>query len=369
MFRCAVCYRDTQISNLKTIGDQIVCSLSCVSLLKSNSRDACDCCKYPVWRDNYFKINNRFYCSEFCKDKIIKNLKISNNSKLIHHFKENIFSDTDYNNNKNNLVLNNSKQLREEVMKFFKDFEFDTNIDEDEENNNYNKKSNNYFYSKNKYSKNNSLEKDNTNKQTILYTQGKNGSSYNHLKNKYINQYEVTKISNNSNNRKYTPAKSTSSIDMQISEDKINNYYDNKIKRINKYKISLNKNKINNANNNGNNVRVNLTEKFSNDESDNINILNNLNKFTHAKNYSFITTSNKKFTNPSPNKNYITNNKTPKKNGFDYNNINNQKSNKGNKECTYCGNKIGAATFFDRNNNRFCSDICKEEYFRYNNKL
>ncbi len=135
---CAVCFKNNSIKNLKTIGDQIVCSISCAGLLKSNEKDTCDYCYRPVWIDNYYKINNKYYCSDFCKDAIIQELKIPNDSKSIHHFHENIFSD-----NNENILLKNSKQLREEVLKFYKDFHFDTIQDEDQENYNYNSNKNN----------------------------------------------------------------------------------------------------------------------------------------------------------------------------------------------------------------------------------
>ena len=128
---CGVCFKSDINSNLKTIGDQYVCSLSCVAKLKSNSKDSCNYCRFPVWKDNYYKINNKYYCSENCKNKIIKNLKIPYDSKLIQHFQENIFSNND--NDNNNVELKNSKQLREEVLKFYKDFHFDTIVEEEKD--------------------------------------------------------------------------------------------------------------------------------------------------------------------------------------------------------------------------------------------
>ena len=88
---CAVCFKKNINSNLKTIGDQFICSLSCVGQLKSNSKDFCNYCNYPVCKDNYYKINNKYYCSEICKNKIMKKLNIPYDSKLIQHFQENIF--------------------------------------------------------------------------------------------------------------------------------------------------------------------------------------------------------------------------------------------------------------------------------------
>ena len=125
MTLCSVCQKANLFSKLKTVGEQVVCSLSCVGLLKSNSKDSCDCCKRPVWKDNYYKINNKYYCSEICKNKIIKKLNLQYDSKAIQHVQDIIFSD-----NNDNIVLKNSKQLREEVLKFYKDFQFDDINDE-----------------------------------------------------------------------------------------------------------------------------------------------------------------------------------------------------------------------------------------------
>ena len=105
MSACAVCSEKNIISNLKTIGDQFVCSLSCVRQLKSNSKDSCNYCNYPVWKDNYYIIKNKYYCSETCKNKIIKKLNIPNDSKLIQHFQENIFSNNDNDNVNDNVTI------------------------------------------------------------------------------------------------------------------------------------------------------------------------------------------------------------------------------------------------------------------------
>ena len=91
MAHCSACFKDNIISKLRTIGDQIVCSLACVGLLNSNEKDSCDYCHRPVWRDSYYIVNNKFYCTEICKDKIISELKIPYDSKSIQYFQENIF--------------------------------------------------------------------------------------------------------------------------------------------------------------------------------------------------------------------------------------------------------------------------------------
>ena len=123
MPQCPICYKEISSSNLKTIGNQIVCSLSCVGLLYGNEKDSCYYCKRPVWIDNYYKIDNKVCCSEYCRDVIAEQLNIQNNSNMIKHFHENIF------NKINPTFLENTKQLRQEVLKFYNDFHFD--IDED----------------------------------------------------------------------------------------------------------------------------------------------------------------------------------------------------------------------------------------------
>ena len=123
MPQCPICYKEIYSSKLKTVGDQIVCSLSCVGLLNGNELDSCYYCKRPVWRDNYYKIDNKICCSEFCRDIISEKLNIPKNSNLIKHFNENIFI------NINPASLQNTKELREEVLRVYNDFQFD--IDED----------------------------------------------------------------------------------------------------------------------------------------------------------------------------------------------------------------------------------------------
>ena len=96
-----------------------------MGLLKPNTRDACGYCKRPVWKDNYYKLKNKYYCSELCIDKIMNEMNITQDSKSIQCFHENIFKDND------NYILKNSNQLREEVLRFYKDFQFDKIDDND----------------------------------------------------------------------------------------------------------------------------------------------------------------------------------------------------------------------------------------------
>ena len=127
MKHCQVCFKEFYSSKLKTIGGQLVCSLSCISLLNSIDKDSCYYCKRPVWKDNYFEINGKFCCSDICKDIIIEELKIPKDSNLIKHYSESTFI-------KNSpFLLNNTKKLREEVLKVYNDFKFDYSINESTE--------------------------------------------------------------------------------------------------------------------------------------------------------------------------------------------------------------------------------------------
>ena len=126
MPHCQVCFKELYSSKLKTIGGQLVCSLSCIGLLNANDKDSCYYCKRPIWKDNYFKINDIFCCSDICKDIIIEDLKIPKDSNLIKHYSESTFI-------KNSpSFLKKTKQLREEVLKVYNDFKFDS-IDESNE--------------------------------------------------------------------------------------------------------------------------------------------------------------------------------------------------------------------------------------------
>ena len=117
---CKVCSREINVGIFETIGNQIVCSLSCVGLLQANEEDKCNVCQRPVWRDNYYKIDSLFYCSEKCKKKVVKNhLKKFNTIQdiNINHIENEFF--------KNDSPMKNLKELRKEVKEFYKDFDYD----------------------------------------------------------------------------------------------------------------------------------------------------------------------------------------------------------------------------------------------------
>ena len=343
---CAVCFKKNIDSNLKTIGDQFACSLSCVGRLKPNSKDSCNYCQYPVWKDNYYKINNKYYCSENCKNKIIKQLNIPYDSKLIQHFQENIFS-----NDNDNIDLKNSKQLREEVLKFYKDFHFDTIIDEENDINN----------DTNENDKNKKYKKITKEKPKENVYKNKNFNTYNIYNNNRA-------ISNN--NRKHNLTKNYAIGSIQEKDDK---NLSNKTKNIN-----IDKNKNNNFKTTTNNQIKNkinknefiikrsekvLTNKYNlymNEMSNN----NNDNNDNHTNSYSFVNTiDNPRMMNSfNTSNNYYSNNVN--KNGNRNNNLFSKSPiiyTKNNK-CMNCGNILGHVKILDRNNNAFCSDYCKEYY-------
>ena len=117
---CKVCSREINSPIFETIGNQIVCSLSCVGLLQAIEEDKCNECQRPVWKDNYYKIDSLFYCSEKCKKKVVKNhLKKFNTIQdvIIKHIENEYF--------KNDSPMKNLKELRKEVKEFYKDFDID----------------------------------------------------------------------------------------------------------------------------------------------------------------------------------------------------------------------------------------------------
>lgn len=87
---CSVCNKEHISEDLNTIGNQSVCCLSCVGLLKANKKDACSYCRRPVWKDNYYEVDNLYFCSEKCKDIVQEKLIKEKGSKYIkfRHFKE-----------------------------------------------------------------------------------------------------------------------------------------------------------------------------------------------------------------------------------------------------------------------------------------
>ena len=117
---CAVCQKELISLELKTVANQCVCCLSCVGLLHSISEDACDFCYRPVWKDNYFTLNKKYYCSENCKEKKIKQMLSEKlitdaiNIKEQHHQDEKIYISS---------PQTDSKKLREEALEIFNELD------------------------------------------------------------------------------------------------------------------------------------------------------------------------------------------------------------------------------------------------------
>ena len=119
---CNVCSKETLSSKFETIGNQIVCCLSCVGLLVSNDKDKCDNCQRPVWKDNYYVVDSLNYCSEKCKATAVKRYLKRNNSIRsvnIKHIQNEYF--------KNESPIKNLQELRKEVKELYEDFEFEEN--------------------------------------------------------------------------------------------------------------------------------------------------------------------------------------------------------------------------------------------------
>ena len=114
MPNCNSCNKGCISEDLTTIGNQSVCCLSCVGLLKANEKDACSYCGRPVWKDNYYEIDNLYICSERCKDfiqkKILKNKKVK--YVKFQHYKEEKYYNKSPDNN-NNLIKNEIIEKKE----------------------------------------------------------------------------------------------------------------------------------------------------------------------------------------------------------------------------------------------------------------
>ena len=375
MNHCSACFKNNIISKLRTIGDQIVCSLACVGLLNSNEHDSCDYCHRPVWRDSYYIVNNKFYCTEICKDKIISELKIPYDSKSIQYFQENIF----FNDNNIDCIsnLNNSKQLREEVLKFYKDFQFDSIIEN---------------------------EKINKKKETISNKKSyKNENEYLSDSNKGNHRYFKRIRRNDVQEGKTSQSKNTINLEESINNSKSKNLFEttinttddkNCLKKVYTLKNLKNKeDKTNILRYRTKRIKVDkLNKKIYNTYIDNNygqeKILysdkslpnkifsNNKNK-NGIKSYSFInsinyTNANNSSRNLRNNSNYNTiktNVSDSSSKGIIYININKNKTNSVRRDethnyCCHCGNELGRSSFLDRKGNHFCSDYCKEEFLK-----
>ena len=393
---CCACYKDIYSSQLKTIGEQIVCSLSCVGLLKANQKDSCDYCKRPVWKDNYYKINDKVYCSDICKELILEELNLPKDSDKINHFNDKSFT------NINPINLKSTKQLREEVLKVYNDFQFDiiddsnefekvnVNINENEiekrleeirnnifkkeelneEKNNINTIDNN---SNNNINIINNMNNINNNKYLLnnndIDTGKPNGiiKNINHYINKEISKENdlINDKSNENNNN--------------IGKDKYYQITDHRFKKM--YTIPNNINKIINGNNNKNIIpdRFNLNKYESH---------YTYNRYKDGNNKKIMSDNHIIQTDNYDNNNYSNNyiNINPNLSSYNLNNRNRNLSNditvnrnknnnnnpvkltKNNKICKTCLGNLGSIKFLDRDGNNFCSDKCKTEFLNNKNK-
>ena len=422
MIQCPVCYREIYSSKLKTIGDQVVCSLSCISYLYSNEKDACDYCQRPVWKDNYYQINGKNYCSEWCKNYIIEELNIPKDDDSILHFTENTFIDTAP------IALKNTKQLREEVLKVINDFEFDKiddynenekekeeekeneNIQSIEKERNYKKIEINKNKNKDKFINENKSDSNFDNKTTNIreyksannfkdYLGNKNRrellSSESSRKNKQIinirnlpkgkfssfsniTDYWNHNNSSSFNNNNYNKVKTSRDKSYEINGNMIKKtiLYNNKRSEIKnntlkvedsnkryskRYHDYYNTNYYNNQYSQDYYYDGQKANKTINEDNYNDHYIydyNNINQY--LINNSEVSNKNRNY--------HLTSNLIGYSNYFNKNGMNINKSNNPVKLnirkniCKTCFKNIGNVKFLDRNGNCFCSDSCKSNY-------
>ena len=240
---CNVCNKGNISGDLTTIGNQSVCCLSCVGLLKSNKKDACSCCGRPVWKDNYYEIDNLYFCSEKCKNKIQEKIIKEKGVKYIkiRHFNEEKYY----------------KESPKNIQKFIKEEKIQNNFYEQ----------NNEVYESNEWNKNSFIQKEsdtnenNNNKKDSMKISyrieksihKKNIYSNNNNNNNYSNNYKIPK-KNSLKNKKKEKKNLIKNMIKYFREDKIYSNKNNKkyeIKTNNKKqnKHSLNKKEQNNINN------------------------------------------------------------------------------------------------------------------------
>ena len=246
---CHACSKEIYTPKYETIGNQIVCCLSCVGLLVSNEQDKCDQCQRPVWKDNYYIFRSKNYCSEKCKVTAVKRYLKQNTSLTgvnIKHIQNEYF--------KNDSPIKNLQELRKEVKELYNDFEFDEN----NSNNNQNSLEKNSFpniktvkslkkvdeinessdnnENKTNYNNNNISPNSNTNSinNNIDDTDNMNTNNINNGFNNDINNNINYDNDNNNINLKNEPIKKYNLIPNKIASikivdnDNMNNYDDNK---------------------------------------------------------------------------------------------------------------------------------------------
>ena len=247
--------------------------------------------------------------------------------------------------------------MREEVLKFYKDFKFDISYDENQNNKKYTIDTNNFRRVK-----------------TIKEEKRENNNLHIDIENSYENQNPKEfnanrQTSNNNGISSFTKVLTPFNFHKQ-ERNKINNFS----KNINKEKKTFNKiNNYNSINSRdiGKKYKKEIQFLSRKNLSKNISNYNSINS-DHNKNYSFINTRNNQKEKVNYNSVSRNNNNSVKKYSsfinLNNNKINQEKSKERKKECIYCGRKLGNAKILDRDNNAFCSDYCKDEFIKYNNK-
>ena len=185
---CHACSKEIYSPKYETIGNQIVCCLSCVGLLVSNEQDKCDQCQRPVWKDNYYIFHSKNYCSEKCKVTAVKRYLKQNTSLTgvnIKHIQNEFF--------KNDSPSKNLQELRKEVKELYNDFEFEENNSNNNQNQNLNEK---YSFPNIKTVK--SIKKDDEEINESSDNQ-ENNSNYNNNINRNSNTNSINNNINNNN--------------------------------------------------------------------------------------------------------------------------------------------------------------------------
>ena len=112
---CQVCNRELEGIEFRTICDRAVCSLSCVGLLTATKNDKCHECLRPVWKDNYYIIENDFFCSFNCKEKTRKKLLKERSHLTVKHCQDERYY--------NITPQKEIKELRKEALEIFNELE------------------------------------------------------------------------------------------------------------------------------------------------------------------------------------------------------------------------------------------------------
>ena len=369
---CPVCKTEIFSSKLKTISGQIVCSLSCVGLLESIKTDQCNYCQRPVWSDNYYKIENKYFCSTYCKDMAVNQVNKMDNYNNIQHFNENYFSNT------KPLILKNTEKLRNEVLKFYKDFKFEANenlnienIPEfkkitniNSKNMKYHKSSNSSFRTfkisrlnqteiGNKYQINISREKiDRENKNKMLIDRINNKNIF------VVDSYGKK----DSQNKKRIYLNENKYLDTKEKVFETKDKYKPQISLYNKNTFQRDKNKDDYI---SNKVNIHLNKTIDNKKT---RLKDNIFKKPNAYDSNNWIESSHLINNYNSSYDLSRNDNIFQANSIIKNNITSKNTSRiGIKKtpiCKTCLRKLGNATFLDRNGNRFCSDECKSEFLQ-----